>query len=88
MAWKQLDDRHLRNTTRSDSQRVARTFGPDGQSWPRICVVVQPHLESGFTINWSSTSGPGSWWVDRPGLPEEILRAIPEMVNLFLMTRI
>ena len=84
--WVRLDDRRLRNTTKSDATCEARTFGLGGAKWPRICVVIrlETYGEVGYRVSWSRKTGPGEWWYEHAPLPREVLVALPGMVQDFL----
>lgn len=83
--WVRIDDRRLRNTTKSDATCEARTFGLGGAKWPRICVTVRiDYGEVGYRVGWSLKAGPGEWWNDKVPLPREVLIALPGMITDFL----
>jgi len=84
--WLRLDDRRLRNTTKSDSTCEARTFGLNGQPWPRITVVVRMDTYGtvGYRVSWSRKTGPGEWWYEHDPMPRDILVELPEMIIALL----
>lgn len=82
--WKRLDERRLKNASKSGETQEARTYGEDGKSWPRICVVIRSAIcFPGFEIDYHLKQGPGEWWV-KTALPVEALRELPEMIVNFL----
>ena len=85
--WKQIPDVKVRNTTKSGPSREARTYGPEGAHWPRICVSVQhtPELHNGYTVAVGYKEGPGAWWSERHGMPLEVLQELPAIINALLL---
>lgn len=83
--WTRIDDRHIRNTTKSGPSVEARTYGLNGKRWPRVNVSVGEHWTGkGWAVLCDRKEGPGARWQEKAPMPLEALRDVPEMTTALL----
>jgi len=78
--WVRLSDRKLRNTIKNGPSTEARTYGLNGNLWPRLNLVITKN-----SVSWGYKKGPGLWWDSNAReIPMSVLKDIPEVIHALL----
>lgn len=84
--WTHLTSKRLRNGWDSTDPGVARLFGLDGKTWPRICVYVGPDWTGhGCIVHCNKKLRSGCWW-ESASIPLDVLQALPSMIAEYIAT--